>query len=75
MFHFDNLRWASMDPLQWCTTLSSPDLDGAPRSPRRISTVHHALLAGSRRCTTPRKRRGEDREKAEAMKDVKRRRP
>jgi hypothetical protein len=26
--------------------------NGAPRSPRRISTVHHALLVGSRQCTT-----------------------
>ena len=52
MFHCDNLRWASMDPLQWCTTLSPPNLDGAPLSPCRISTVHHALLVGSRRCTT-----------------------
>ena len=24
--HSNGLRWASMDPLRWCTTLSSPDL-------------------------------------------------
>jgi len=51
MLHCDNLRWASMDPLRQCATLSSSDLDGAPRSPRRISMVHHALLARSQWCT------------------------
>ena len=68
MFHCDNLRWASMDPLQWCTTLSPPDLDGAPRSPRRISTVHHAEKEKRR---TPRRGRGrEGRKEAEAVKSV-----
>ena len=37
---------------RWCTALSLSDLDGASRSPRRISKVHHAILARFQRCTT-----------------------